>query len=188
MRNGSNGNAAHAAVWGFAALLVLASPASGQPQPGETAVPKPTEAAVAPKPNGGDRVADTAGNIMQKPLKDLNIIKPKVSPQLEAVMREPYALTGLKSCAQLRTAVAGLTEVLGPDVDSVQAVASKETAAEFGLSSAESVVGGLIPGMGIVRKISGAEKAQKHATAAVFAGSLRRAYLKATARAKGCKI
>jgi hypothetical protein len=163
------------AVLAAITALSIAAPALAQDAP--------------PKPKSDlDRVGDSVENMAEKPLKDLNLMKDKIPPQLQAVMERPYDLRGIKGCSSYKAAIGRLNSVLGPDVDSPDAINQKATPAEFVLSSAESVVGGLIPGMGIVRKISGAEAAQKKAQAAVLAGELRRAYIKGTARAKGCKV
>ena len=141
-----------------------------------------------PKSDGA-KVLDTGESIVEKPFRDLNLIKDEIPPPLLAIMDAPYDLTGISTCKQLNKAVGRLTAALGPDVDSAAARNAKgETSTEFVLSGAQSIVGGLIPGMGIVRKITGAEAAQKKANAAVLAGSLRRAYMKGTMQAKGCKV
>lgn len=135
-----------------------------------------------------DKLGDSAERMATKPLKDLNLLKDKIPPEVEAIMEKPYDISKLKTCKALRGAVARLTEALGPDVDSDAAKKKKgQNPAEFALSAGESVVGGLIPGMGIIRKITGAEAAQKRAQAAVLAGQLRRAYIKGYAKARGCK-
>lgn len=130
----------------------------------------------------------TAKNIMESPLKDLNIIKPKVPEKLKSIEARPYSLAGLKGCASYRAEIADLDQYLGPDVESPQAQARGNGASEFALGSVQDLAHGLIPGIGIIRRISGAEKEAKRAAAAYYAGALRRAYLKATARAHGCKI
>jgi hypothetical protein len=147
-------------------------------------------AQTAAKPKSDmDKVVDTGQNIVEKPLKDLNITQDKIPPQLLAIMDAPYNIKGITSCAQIADAIAKLDAVLGPDVDSKAATAAKnESATEFALSGAQSLAGGLIPGTGLIRKVSGAEAAQKKAAAAVLAGSLRRGFLKGTGRAKGCKV
>ena len=161
---------------GLAAVLALGGAATAQTSTTE-------------KPRSGvDKVGDTMQNIGERPLKDLNIIKPKVAPEIERVMAAPYALTGIKTCAQFKTAVGKLTAVLGPDVDSPQTQNSDKSPAEVALSLGESAAGGIIPFSGVIRRLSGAEARQKYAQAAIYAGSVRRAYLKGTARAKGCKI
>ena len=134
-----------------------------------------------------DQVGDTARTMATKPLRDLNLMRDEIPPKLLAVMQKPYSLDGLKTCKQFAAEIAKLTEVLGPDVDAVK-VKAGETATETVLGTAESVVGSLIPGAGIMRRLSGADAAQRKAQAAVFAGSLRRAYLKGVARGKGCKL
>lgn len=161
---------------GACALAMLALPALAQTPP------------PAPERSGIDKVGDTVENIGERPLKDLNIIKPKVAPEIERVMAAPYSLKGISSCAQFKTAIGKLTAVLGPDVDSPQTQSKDKTPAEAALSLGESAAGGIIPFSGLVRRITGAEARQKYAQAAVYAGSVRRAYLKGTARAKGCKV
>jgi hypothetical protein len=160
----------------LAAALYAAQPVLAQPAP-----EKPKEEAI-------DKVGDSAERMATKPLKDLNLMKDEIPPEIQAIMNRPYDISKLKTCADKKNAVRRLTEVLGPDVDSPQAQKKGENPAEFALGAAESVVGGLIPGMGIIRKISGAEAAEKKAKAAVLAGQLRRAYIKGTARAQGCKV
>ncbi|KAB7644806.1 hypothetical protein [Polymorphobacter fuscus] len=135
-----------------------------------------------------DKVGDTMENIGTRPLKDLNIIKAKVAPEIEAIMQEPYSLKGIRSCAQFKTAINRMTAVLGPDVDSPQTQKDDKTPAEVALSLGESAAGGIIPFSGVIRRLTGAEARQKYAQAAIYAGSVRRAYLKGTARAKGCKV
>ncbi len=161
---------------GLAACLAIAAPAMAQTPPVE-------------QPRSDiDKVGDTVENIGTKPLKDLNLIKTKVAPEMERIMAAPYSLKGIKTCTQFRTAVGRLTEVLGPDVDSPQTQRPDKSPAEVALSLGESAAGSLIPFTGLIRRISGAEARDKYAKAAVYAGSVRRAYLKGTARAKGCKV
>jgi hypothetical protein len=114
-------------------------------------------------------------------------MKSEIPPELLAVMDNPYSLKGLSTCAQYSAEIARMTKVLGPDVDAVKAK-SGDSASEMVLSEVEKVAGGLVPGSSIIRKVSGADAQEKKAKAAVYAGSLRRAYLKGTARAKGCKV
>ncbi len=134
-----------------------------------------------------DKIGDTAENIAEKPLKDLNLVKDEIPPKLLLVMTTPYSLAGLKTCKQFSAEVAQLTNVLGPDVDTVK-IKKGETPAESMLGVAESAAGSLVPFSGVIRRLSGADKAAERSRAAVLAGSLRRAYLKGTARAKGCRV
>ena len=149
-------------------LLVAAGPAAAQ----ETR-------------NTSGQVVDSAGRMVTAPLRDLNLVRDGIPPELEAVMDAPYSLKGLRGCPDYAREIRKLTEVFGPDVDSKEAREAKGTSTEFVLGTAESVVGSLIPGMGIVRRMSGAQAAQKRAQAAVLAGQLRRAFL--TGRAGGLR-
>lgn len=145
----------------------------------------------APDPKKGDldKVGDTAEAIVERPLRDLNLMKDKMPPELVAIRDKPYDLSGLKGCSDYAAAVARLTKLIGPDIDSDAARNRKgETPSEFALSGIASAAGSFIPFSGLIRKVSGAEKAERRAQAAVLAGALRRAYLKGVARTRGCKV
>lgn len=136
-----------------------------------------------------DKVGDTAESVAEQPLKDLNLMKARIAPELAAISDAPYSLAGIRTCPQFATAIGTMTRVLGPDLDSAAARNSRgETPAEFALGAGATVAGSFIPGGGLIRKLSGAEKQQKRAAAAVLSGQVRRAFLKGTARAKGCRV
>jgi hypothetical protein len=167
-------------VLSVVAAALMTGPGLAQP----TATPPPQG-----EKSDLDKVGDTMSGVAEKPLKDLNIIKAEVDPYLEPLMANPYAMTNLKTCKDLKAAVARLDSILGPDVDSAAAQnQTKQSPAEFALETGASVAGSLIPLSGLIRKISGAEARQKYANAAVYAGGLRRAYVKGLAKGRGCKI
>jgi hypothetical protein len=161
--------------------LLLATPALAQP-----ADPKDKG---SDKVNTGDRALDTAENIATRPLKDMNIVKKKIPPELEAMMADPYSQKGLNTCRQLLDEVKKIDELIGPDVDSPEAMtdARKQTPAEFVFGATEALAGSLIPFSGLIRYVSGAQKRERYAQAAVFAGAIRRSYIKGRGRARGCK-
>jgi hypothetical protein len=164
--------------------LVLLALLVGEAGLAQTPTPPPKE-----KKSGLDEVGDTVSGVAEKPLKDLNIIKPEVDPYLEPLMKNPYTMTNLKTCKDLKAAIARLDSVLGPDIDSAAAQnQTKQSPAEFALDTGASVAGSLIPLSGLIRKVSGADARQKYANAAVYAGGLRRAFVKGLAKGKGCKI
>lgn len=140
--------------------------------------------------NDGDRALDTMENIATRPLKDMNIIQKKVPAELEAMMEAPYSLKGIRYCRHYAAEVKKIDEMIGFDVDSAEAMADKkkQTPAEFAFGATEALVGSLIPFSGVVRFVSGAQKRERFAAAALYAGAVRRSFLKGTARAKGCKI
>ncbi len=150
--------------------------------------PALAQAQATAEPQKPRTAESTAKNIVESPLRDLNIMKPKVPQKLKAVSAKPYSLAGLKGCASYRAEIADLDQYLGPDVESPQAQSHGNGASEFALGSVQDLAHGLIPGIGIIRRITGADKEAKRAAGAYYAGALRRAYLKATARAHGCKI
>jgi len=134
-----------------------------------------------------DKVGDTLKNMGEKPLRDFNIKTDEIPPKLLAVMERPYSMTGLRTCVHFKREIDSLTAVLGPDVDNQKSV-DGETPAETMLGAAESIVGSLIPGTGLIRRVTGAHQAEQKAKAAVLAGSLRRAYIKGYASARRCKV
>ncbi len=108
-----------------AALLGLAVPVLAQAntdKPAEKAVEKTEGKASENKASenkaGEDKVSDidkigkTAENIATKPLKDLNLMKDEIPPEVLAVMKAPYSLKGIKGCSQYRAAIGRLTELL----------------------------------------------------------------------------
>lgn len=135
-----------------------------------------------------DKIGDTMENIGTKPLKDFNLIKPDIDEGLERIMAAPYSLAGIRTCSHYKAAIGRLTYVLGPDVDSPEFQKKAKTPAEQALSLGESAAGSIIPFSGVIRRLTGAEAKQNYAKAVIYAGSVRRAYLKGNARQKGCKI
>lgn len=168
----------------FAGLMLLTIASGAMAQTSPTPTPPPAE-----DKSDLDKVGDTMSGVAQKPLKDLNIIKPEVDPYLEPLMKNPYAIKGLRTCKDYKATIARLDSILGPDVDSAAAQnQTKQSPAEFALETGASVAGSLIPLSGLIRKISGADARQKYANAAVYAGGLRRAYIKGLAKGRGCRI
>lgn len=141
------------------------------------------QTAVAPQPV-------TAGDVAGKPLDDLNLRKDKdkIAPVLVAAQAAPYSTAGHGRCAGLNVEVARLNDALGPDIDDVSAQSTAQKRNRAIGNTTRSVVGSLIPFDGVVRQISGANAADAHRAVYVYAGSVRRAYLKGYAAARGCRI
>lgn len=145
--------------------------------------PAPAQTAVAPQ-------AVTAADIAGKPLDDLNLRKDKarIAPVLEEAKDHPYATSGMGRCIALNREVARLDEALGPDIDSASTQSERQKRDRAVGGTARSVVGSLIPFDGVIRQISGANAAEGHRAMFLYAGSVRRAFLKGYARARGCRI
>lgn len=169
--------------------ILLAALTLGLPAHAQTASPQPTSGAekiVTPDKGNADAALERAAT---KPLRDLNIMKTKTAPELAAIMARPYTLKGLRTCKQLNAEVNWITALVGPDVDDPELANKKgRDPAEQLLDSAEGITGNLIPGQGIIREITGANKSARKAAGARLAGQLRRSYIKGVMVNRGCKL
>lgn len=126
----------------------------------------------------------TAGDVVTKPLSDLNIKKDEVPDILVAARQKPYDLAGMRKCPAIAAEVTKLDAVLGDDID----VARDDGNSTLKMGNiAKSLVGSLIPFGGVIREISGANAQQRKWNEAIYAGSVRRAYLKGIGEQRGCK-
>lgn len=129
-----------------------------------------------------DKVSGAAAT----PLSDLNLVKTSIPEVLSVAQTAPYAFPEARSCTDLAASVQALDEVLGPDLDAPPSAAA-QNAVERGLANAvQNAAEGIIPYRGWVRKITGAERHAKHLSAAIAAGTVRRAFLKGIAKAESC--
>jgi hypothetical protein len=152
-----------------AVILVVPAPLLAAPTPGEK--PVPTEKAV--------------GNAVTQPLSDTNLKKREIPPQLIAIRDDPYALDGISTCNQIIAAVAEMDAALGTDFDKV-APEDREKTERSAARVAGGIIGGLIPFRGVVREVSGANKADEEYRTAIFAGGVRRGFLKGYGKARRC--
>ncbi len=139
------------------------------------------QTAVAPKPV-------TAADVATTPVDEFNLRKHTYAAELVQAKAHPYTLPNGGSCPALNKEVVLLNGSLGPDIDEVGSATEQEKREQVAGGTARSVVGGLIPFGGIIRTISGAAAEQRRRELYLYAGSVRRAYLKGYARARGCKI
>lgn len=128
---------------------------------------------------------DTAGRAATEPLRDTGIRKDKVPPVLQLAVSAPYSSQGTKSCAQIAAQIRDLDTALGRDID--QPAAHKGESSALGAAAARAAINTLIPGLGLVKVITGADKAQRRAETAIYAGAVRRGYLKGVGLARGCR-
>jgi hypothetical protein len=128
---------------------------------------------------------NSVGRAATQPLRDTKIQKDKIPEVLLLAQSAPYSSVNTKNCAQIGAEVQRLNAVLGDDVD----VEGKKKGEGSYIASAatKAAINTLIPGLGLVRVITGADKAQRRVEAAVYAGSVRRAYLKGMGLNKGCR-
>ncbi len=129
---------------------------------------------------------DTLGGALKQPLRDTRIADTKIPEILQLAASAPYSSANTRGCAAIAAEVRRLDGALGRDVDTPGEAKSERSA--VAAVAARTVVNSLIPGLGIVRVITGADKQQRRVEAAVYAGSVRRAYLKGIGLSKGCNV
>jgi len=111
----------------------------------------------------------------------------EVPPKLQAIQDAPYSLAGLGRCAAIIREITELDAVLGPDVnetvDKSRAQKREETAGRV----AGSVAGSIIPFRGLIGEVTGANAERRRYAEAVYAGTVRRGFLKGVGLERGCK-
>ena len=111
----------------------------------------------------------------------------EVPAKLLAIQGDPYSLAGLGKCAAIIKEIGELNEVLGPDVneqvDKDRARKREETAGRV----AGSVAGSIIPFRGLIGEVTGANAERRRYAFAVYAGTVRRGFLKGVGLQRGCK-
>lgn len=128
-----------------------------------------------------------AGDAAKSPLKDVGIEKTDIPEKLIAIQDDPYSLSGLRRCAAIIKEVRELNEVLAPDVNEDIDKSRSEKREETAGRVAGGLLGSFIPFRGIVREISGAADDERRYDKAVYAGVVRRSFLKGVGLQKGCR-
>jgi len=116
------------------------------------------------------------------PLNDLNLANDEIPALLLTAISDPYASEGLTDCRAIEVAIAGLDGALGPDIDVTSAGSDRLSPGRM----AKSVVASFIPFRGVLREISGAAEQERVLRAAIYAGAVRRGFLKGLGQQKGC--
>ncbi len=129
-----------------------------------------------------DSTLESAGNKVTEPFDGK-----EVPQKLKDIQDAPYSLRGLSRCAAIIAEVRELNAVLGPDVneqvDKSLAKKREQTAARV----AGSAIGSIIPFGGIIGEVTGANAERRRYNEAVYAGTVRRGFLKGVGLQKGCK-
>lgn len=140
---------------------------------------------------GGCAASDQnkAATAVTTPLSDLNLVNAPIPDTLAQAQKAPYQVPADLGCPALAADIKALDAVLGADLDT-PATDSNPSLVERGSNAvagaAQKAVEGAIPFRGWVRKLSGAERYSKQVAAAINAGTVRRAFLKGMAKARGC--
>lgn len=139
--------------------------------------------AVSPLAAQQDSTLDKAGKIASQPARDVGVAKTKVPPILQKAVENPYSRTATKTCHQISTEIAALSEELGPDFGTSQ---KEDRAGKLAEAGGQTVVNSLIPFRGVVREVTGAASADRRLDDAIRAGFARRGYLRGLQTARGC--
>ena len=174
-------------------LIVLLGTGCAAPAP-KPAPAAAAEEAAAPPAAASPSLEKRLGEAFIAPLVDLNLVRAPVAPVLAAARQAPYATPADLSCPALAAEIELLDAALGADLDTAS-TADNPSLVERGTSEAtDAMVGalrntteGVIPFRGWVRKLTGAERHSKEMSAAIAAGTVRRAYLKGLAEGSGCR-
>jgi hypothetical protein len=155
--------------YGMLILAMMPALSHAAPTPGE-------------KPS---RTNEAVTNAVTQPLSDTNLRKKDIHPALIAIRDDPYALDGIRTCNQIIAAVVQMDEALGTDFDRA-APMDRDKTERRAARVAGGVIGGLIPFRGVVREVSGANKADEEYRDAIYAGAVRRGFLKGYGKARRC--
>lgn len=143
-----------------------------------------------PRCAGAQTVIDprnvTAGDVVTQPLADINVKKKEIPPVLLAAQTAPYSTAGLRSCPAIASKVRALDAALGDDFDVVEDKSRADKRGNTVGSIARGITGSLIPFSGIVREVTGANSAERQWQVALYAGSVRRGFLKGLGQQRGC--
>jgi hypothetical protein len=160
-------------ITAFTTMAVLAS-----------ALPAAAQNQAADKPRSTEKMAE---DVVTQPVEDVGIDKKDIPENLLRIQDKPYSLAGIKTCAQIRSAIGDMDAVLGEDLDvpyeATRDDKRKDTAGKIG----GLLVNSIIPFRGVIREISGAAAQERRYNAAVYAGVVRRSFLKGVGLQRGCK-
>lgn len=111
----------------------------------------------------------------------------EVPEKLQSILAEPYSLEGLNRCAAIIQEVEELDAVLGPDVHQrTEPTRAKKRERTVG-RVAGSVAGSIIPFRSLIGEVTGANAERRRYAEAVYAGTVRRGFLKGVGLERGCK-
>jgi len=128
-----------------------------------------------------------AKGVATQPVEDVGIKKKKIPLKLKQIQARPYSLRGLKTCAKIAAEVIELSVVLGPDAGEKASKSKGKKRKETATKVAGSVVNSFIPFRGLIREVSGAAGAERRYNKAVYAGVIRRGFLKGVGLERGCR-
>ena len=159
----------------FASLALLTLVINGTPAAGQERKDRDKE------------TGEMMGDAVTQPLADINLKRKGLPPELEAIRDRPYDLAGIQTCQQIITEVKKLDGVLGDDFDKIEVKTRDRKRKESAAGVTRGVISGLIPFRALIREVSGARASDQDYREAVYAGVVRRSYLKGLGTARRCR-
>lgn len=150
------------------ALLLLAA-ASTSPALAQEGAPK-------------ESTIKNTGNTVAEPFDGKEI-----PPKLQSIQDDPYSMRGMRGCAAIIAEVRELNAVLGADVNEKVSKSKAKKREETAGRVAGSAIGSIIPFRGLIGEVTGANAERRRYNRAVYAGTVRRGFLKGVGRERGCK-
>lgn len=142
---------------------------------------------------GGDRGEGGLVHAAATPLRDVGLLRPDVPDALKD-LRYPYALTDpTGDCGTVAVAIDALDALLGdenyqPSAQEGLGTRARAQAADYATSSVADAAADMLPYRGWVRRLSGANRAERKSAAAYAMGEQRRTFLRGYAAGLGCAI
>jgi hypothetical protein len=154
----------------------------------------PAFAALAAAPDRGEvERKDTFRDAATAPLEDLNLKQLGVPEALARARSAPYDVVGLDRCEAIAEEIGRLDGALGRDLDEAPPPDTRTqgqriggAVKDVGVAGVRTETQGVLPFRGWIRKLTGAEAAQKKRDAAIQAGRIRRGYLKGVGMRMNC--
>jgi hypothetical protein len=150
--------------------------------------------ALAAAPDRGEvEQKDTFRDAATAPLEDLNLKTKGVPEALARARSDPYDIAGLDRCEAIAEEIGRLDGALGRDLDEAPPPDDRTRGQKLGGAVKDLGVAGVrtetqsvLPFRGWIRKLTGADAAQKKRDAAIQAGRIRRGYLKGVGMRMNC--
>ena len=120
-----------------------------------------------------------------QPLRDTRIADERIPEVLQLAASAPYSTRGTERCAAIAEQIRRLDTALGPDADAPGTEPSR--GAILAAAGVRAAINSVIPGLGLVRLVTGADRHQRRVEAAILAGALRRSFLKGLGASRGCE-
>lgn len=122
----------------------------------------------------------------EQPFRDMSVMRENPPDVLIRAAEAPYVLPGDGGCSAILAEIVALDLVLGPDLDAPGQLPPRSNTDISALVS--GAIGGVIglPFRSVIRRLSGAENRARLVRDDIFAGMVRRAFLRGVARADNC--